>query len=149
MSIRKSGVGWLKLMAALAALSIGAIAGIGVSAMVGGAATGKTSSSSPVSFPVNTNGQTYGSSLGVGLSAEPDLILAAATNGRTGYILRKTLWAADGTDVTSLSQASAYMSNSTSVRTIPVYEKDGTTVIGSFVIPSVQGSGGPVPISGG
>lgn len=145
MSMSKARVGWLKLTTAIIALSVGATAGIGITAVVGGASTGNASSSSKISFPLNVNGQTYGSSLGVGLSAEPDLILAVATNGRTGYISRKALWAVDGTDVTSLSQASAYMSRSTLARTIPVYEKDGTTVIGSFVIPGVQNSGGPAP----
>ena len=144
-TLNKARVGWLKLTTAIIALLVGAIAGIGVTAIVGGASTGNSSGSSKISFPLNVNGQTYGSSLGVGLSAEPDLILAVGTNGRTGYISRKTLWAVDGTDVTSPSQASAYMSRSTSARTIPVFEKDGTTVIGSFVIPSVQNSGGPAP----
>lgn len=60
---------------------------------------------------VNANGQTYGVPNDSGI---PDLTAAQATNGKIGYILQDDLWNADGKS------------------TIPVYESDGTTVIGEF-----------------
>ena len=75
------------------------------------------------SYPVNENGETYGT-LAEGTlplfpienieqyERLPDLIAAVSSNGREGYVRKKDLY--EGGDA------------------IPVYEQDGTTVIGTF-----------------
>jgi hypothetical protein len=45
-------------------------------------------------YPVNGKGQSYGSSLGVALEDEPDLVGARATNGKDGYVVRVELYPA-------------------------------------------------------
>jgi hypothetical protein len=104
-------------------------------------------------FPTNGNGQTYGSDspMTPGLISpgeEPDLISAIGTpldgTGHvTGYILRSQDDAVDGADVTNPAQAVAWDEahtgpNATPV-SIPLYTRDGTTVIGTFTV------GGPTP----
>jgi len=114
-------------------LTLGAGTGVAVASLSG--AAGPRNAVSAVTFPTNQNGQTYGSASKVGLQNEPDLIYAVATNGKKGYIYRSQLWAADGTNVNSPSAAQQYMQQETST-TIPVYDENGTTVIGEFVIPA-------------
>lgn len=128
-------------------LALGAGLGVGVSALTSGASTGVTAPSNPGNFPTNANGQTYGSSSNVSLENEPDLIYAIATNGAVGYISRSQLWAADGTNVQSPAQAANYMASATSPRFIPVYESDGSTIVGQFEISGTNSStsGQPIP----
>jgi hypothetical protein len=123
------------LVVALGALGVGAIAGAAVTTF-GRSSSTQSIANNDSGFPVNANGQTYGSDSNVSWNSQPDLISAIATNGKSGYISRDALEAVDGSDVNSPSQATAYMANTKSSRTIPVYEQDGTTVIGSFVIPA-------------
>jgi hypothetical protein len=123
------------LVAVLGALGVGAVAGAAVTT-IGRSSSAQSIANHDSSFPVNANGQTYGSDANTTWKSQPDLIAAFATNGKTGYISRIALEAVDGSDVNSLSQASAYMANTKTSSTIPVYEQDGTTVIGSFVIPA-------------
>lgn len=94
-------------------------------------------SKSPNYYPTNANGQTYGSAL-FAYSAEymPDLIAAVGTNGREGYILRSDEQAA--VDLT-LEEVLSGAGNEDV--TIPLYESDGKTVIGEFVIHAAQGAG--------
>jgi hypothetical protein len=99
----------------------------------GGSNVAGAAGDSGSTFLTNSAGQTYGSDSGVSQSDAPDLILTYATNGDLGYVYRTALWAADGTDVNSPAQAAAYMARTTP-NSIPVYEENGTTVIGSFVI---------------
>ena len=83
-------------------------------------------------WAVNARGQTYGVVNDRGI---PDLIAEDATNGRSGYISRKELEAADRGNSTSPEEAlrdQAQRAGKTI--TIPVYEADGTTVIGRFAI---------------
>lgn len=123
------------LVVGLGALGVGAVAGAAVTT-VGRSSSTQSISKDDSGFPVNANGQTYGSDSNVSWNNQPDLISAIATNGMSGYISRVALEAVDGSDVNSPSQASAYMANTKSASTVPVYEQDGTTVIGSFVIPA-------------
>ena len=132
--MKNSHVSRLTIVIVLSALSIGVVAGVAATSVVG-ASSAQTPTLSVGGFPTNANGQTYGSSSGVSFDSQPDLILAIATNGRTGYISRDAMEAVDGSNVSSLAQAAAYMSQDAS-HTIPVYEQDGTTVIGSFAIPA-------------
>ncbi|MCF7758615.1 hypothetical protein KQ941_29750 [Paenibacillus xylanexedens] len=82
-------------------------------------------------YPKNKNGQTYGSSVyATSLETEPDLILATGVDGTEGYLLRKDM---EGELPKTLEEAIA-MQNSRSPegRDIPLYDKDGETVIGVF-----------------
>ncbi|ROQ37012.1 hypothetical protein EDF46_2456 [Frondihabitans sp. PhB188] len=71
-----------------------------------------TSTTSP--WGVNANGQTYGTPNGHGY---PDLVPLRADNGKLGYALATEAW--------QLTPASEKLTS------ITVYEKDGTTVIGT------------------
>lgn len=62
---------------------------------------------------VNADGQTYGT---INDRGTPDLVAAVATNGRSGYVYaRQLIWGASGV-------------------TLTVYESDGKTPIGKFVL---------------
>lgn len=91
-------------------------------------------------YAVNDNGLSYGSSADASsLENEPDLIEVLATNGRTGYVLKRDLDAADGTAATQTFKSPEdalewQRSRGSAPVTIPVYESDGTTVIGEFTV---------------
>ena len=70
------------------------------------------------------------------LMPSSDLIKAEATNGKTGYISRTEMEAVDGSHVQNPSEALAYMewAEEHGPFVINVYERDGKTVIGEFVI---------------
>jgi hypothetical protein len=74
--------------------------------------TGQYASSSTLPWDKNAKSETYGQ---CNINGCPDLIGAQATNGKIGFVLTKQMSA--GPD-----------------RYIPVYESDGTTVIGRFSI---------------
>lgn len=85
---------------------------------------------------VNADGNTFGIQNEKGM---PDLIAVSATNGRDGYVKRTELDAADGTEAarhfTSPQDALRWQQERKGKSvSIPVYEADGKTVIGSFVI---------------
>lgn len=83
-------------------------------------------------WAVNARGQTYGV---VNDRGTPDLIAADATNGRSGYVSSDELDAAGGGNPTSPEQALQEQADRAGTTiTIPVYEADGMTVIGDFVI---------------
>lgn len=83
-------------------------------------------------WAVNAKGDTYGVVNGDGT---PDLVAVEATNGRTGYAYARDLAGAEGPRFTSPADALAWQAahQGTSV-SIPVYEADGETVVGEFVI---------------
>ncbi len=84
------------------------------------------------SWKVNASGQTYGVA---NIRGAPDLIAAIATNGQQGYIETSQLHTADGSNVNSPAEALEWQRQHAGTSTdIPVYESDGTTVIGQFVI---------------
>ena len=95
----------------------------------------------PTDFGVNEHGQTFGvtgSSRG-----EPDLIAVVATNGAPGYVLRRDLEDADGTAAaegfTSPGDAAEWQeSQPDGVILLPVYESNGTTVVGEFAVETGQ-----------
>jgi len=84
-------------------------------------------------WPVNAQGQTYGSSAGAASAPdEPDLVLAQATNGRVGYVLATDL---EGPMPASPEEALAWQAASAGkTRVIPVYLADGVTIIGEFQV---------------
>ena len=77
------------------------------------AITGQYATSSTAPWSRNARGQTYGQ---CNVRGCPDLIGAQATNGRLGFVLTAQFDSFQGTGY------------------IPVYESDGTTVIGKFSI---------------
>lgn len=89
-------------------------------------------------WATNESGQTYGVENSNG---SPDLIAVIATNGRAGYVHRAELEEANGTaaarEFTSPEDALQWQEERAGKTfTVPVYEADGTTPIGEFVIAS-------------
>jgi hypothetical protein len=81
--------------------------------------------------PRNAKGQSYGSSaLSKTPADDPDLILVVATNGREGYAYSSEL---NGELPKSPADA-ARVSAANKGRAIPVYQSDGVTRVGEFVI---------------
>lgn len=81
---------------------------------------------------VNAKGETFGVHNEHG---EPDLIAVSATNGRFGYAYVADMNAADGPEPTSPEHA-VELQEQLAGRgvSVPVYESDGETVVGEFVI---------------
>lgn len=93
-------------------------------------------------YPKNARGQTYGTNAPTEVITasnagraqamnlnNPALVLVVATNGKTGYAYARQL---NGPMPKNPQQAIAM--NAQPPRTIPVYAKNGTTVIGTFVV---------------
>ena len=94
---------------------------------------------------INANGQTYGVA---NQNGTPDLIAVVIDQGKTqGYVEASELNCASGGDPKSIAQALAWSTQNRNI-SIPVYESDGTTVIGAFVIGGATGPNIPtVPLS--
>lgn len=90
-------------------------------------AVSQYASSRASSWGTNANGQTFGVQNDAGL---PDLVAVWASNGQSGYAYATELFPEDGQYVSA---------------TIPVYESDGQTVIGSYDI-EVAATGDIEPI---
>ena len=83
-------------------------------------------------YPVNENGQTYGSaSYATSLETEPDLILATGVGSTIGYVQSEDL---NGVQPKTPEEALELMRKAPSARKIPLYAVDGKTVIGTFEI---------------
>lgn len=108
-----------------------AAAGVFVGSMLLGEATASDSEDlgkvNP-GYEVNEAGQSFGSSAGMAHDDEPDLIEVIATNGAVGYVEKADLY---GIDPESPAEAVA---STTGERAIPVYESDGSTVVGEFIV---------------
>ncbi|WP_429842377.1 hypothetical protein [Brevibacillus sp. FIR094] len=86
---------------------------------------------SPPNYPINEQGQTYGSDpLTIEPSQKPDLLKATGENGVEGYVKTSDL----RPPVSSPEEAIAFqkITEATGYRSIPLYETDGKTVIGEF-----------------
>jgi len=95
---------------------------------------------------VNANGQTYGVSNQKGT---PDLISVVIDDGtKYGYVKESDLNCASGGDPTSPSQALEWQKVSQNRNvSIPVYESDGVTAVGTFILGNASGaSASTVPI---
>jgi hypothetical protein len=99
------------------------------------------------SWGVNASGKTYGVQ---NQNGTPDLIAVVIDQGKTqGYVESSELNCAGGGDVESLAQALKWdkVSQNRNV-SIPVYESDGTTVIGTFIVGNATGpDASTVPLS--
>ena len=97
-------------------------------------------------YPENDRGMTYGSGANVDEDDPgPDLVAAYGTNGRCGFIRAADL---EGDQPRNPEEAAEYMANlDTDGHDIPLYARDGVTVIGWFHIdsPRVLTSGAPEP----
>lgn len=92
-------------------------------------------------YKVNASGLTFGSAATASSpEKEPDLIEVVATNGVVGYVYKKDLDAANGTEAarTFTSPEQALEWQRTAAQTLPaivrVFESDGETVVGEFVV---------------
>lgn len=86
---------------------------------------------SKAEYDVNENGETYGSAISANtIGVEPDLIAAVGTNGVNGYIKAEELTP----EVSTVEEALALMGENGSVRTISLYDVDGTTILDQFDI---------------
>lgn len=80
----------------------------------------------------NKNGEVYGSELYLNeIGIEPDLINALGEDGVVGYVKRADL---DALSIDNPMEVESYESNKPIYRTIPLYECDGETEIGVFVV---------------
>jgi hypothetical protein len=79
-------------------------------------------------WKTNANGQTYGT---INQNGTPDLVAVDATNGQQGYVYATQL---NPPGPTSPAQALAEQAANSNGEFIPVYESDGTTVIGRFEV---------------
>ncbi len=96
---------------------------------------------------INANGKTYGVH---NQSGTPDLIAVIINQGSTnGYVEASELNCAGGGDVTSPAEALAWDKASQNRNvSIPVYESDGVTVVGTFTVGSATGPNAQtVPLS--
>jgi hypothetical protein len=87
-------------------------------------------------WATNEQGQSYGVENSKG---SPDLVAVIATNGKTGYAFRTDLDDADGTNAAetfkSPEDAIAWQKARQGMTfRVPVYESDGTTLVGEFVV---------------
>lgn len=84
-------------------------------------------------YPRNGEGQSYGSVMQAPRpDLEPDLILVETTDGKTGYARKVDM---DGPNFKSPEAALAWQrAHANAARRIPVFNADGMTVIGQFVI---------------
>jgi hypothetical protein len=87
----------------------------------------------------NANGQTYGASNQNGI---PDLVAVVIDKGTVhGYVKASDLSCAESGDVKSPAEALIWDTESRNRNiSIPVYESDGTTVIGTFIMGDAEGS---------
>ncbi|WP_460627483.1 hypothetical protein [Intrasporangium mesophilum] len=86
---------------------------------------------------VNAKGETYGVMNDKG---EPDLQLVVATNGRDGYVYTRDLNTAGGPPPADPAEAAERSRAMSAGIPITVYQSDGETVIGEFVV----GGGGSI-----
>jgi len=82
-------------------------------------------------YPTNDNGLTYGPNMGdmTIILGEPDLLLTKGENGTIGYAKKVDL---DGPQPKTPEEAVKL--NDTYPREIPLYDADGETIIGKFII---------------
>lgn len=88
-----------------------------------------------VEYPVNEQGQTYGSLADAPNDDEaPDLVLVELPNGEEGYVKSKDLFAAEGENASTPAEAKASERKleKTGGIDLPAFESDGKTPAGTF-----------------
>lgn len=83
-------------------------------------------------YQTNMNGQTFGPNIynNSYIGNEPDLIAAYGIDGTFGYVLATDF----DSNPCNPTEAIAQQNKNGNLRVIPLYDKDGETVIGEFVI---------------
>lgn len=85
-------------------------------------------------YKINENGQTYGSELfAPSRDYVPELILAIGDDGTEGYIKKEELY-----NVIDLSYEEVMAGVTVQDTFIPLYQSDGKTIIGNFIIRAVR-----------
>ncbi|MDA2804752.1 hypothetical protein [Nocardiopsis suaedae] len=101
------------------------------------------------SYATNAQGQTYGSALEARTpQEEPDLIEAYGDDGTLGYVKADDLKGPDQTREEVLEHIDAQERDAIPDVRIPLYERDGTTVIGTFTIDGSDASRSEETVSG-
>lgn len=123
----------ITLAAAVAVVGAGLV---GVSLPAGPAASDDRALAGPA-YPTNAAGQTYGTDARADREEDfPDLVAAYATNGKVGYVRNDDLIevppASPAEAVARQKWLDAQFAPGDVVRVIPVFAKDGATVIGEF-----------------
>ncbi|MBT2537351.1 peptidase M56 family protein [Arthrobacter sp. ISL-69] len=98
-------------------------------------------------WAVNADGNTYGME---NENGSPDMIAVMATNGNRGYAYRSELEEADGTAAMKTFKSPQDALDWQEARRgksffVPVYDADGKTVVGEFVVGPANGQVGQVP----
>jgi hypothetical protein len=84
-----------------------------------------------ITYPQNGQGQTYGSASDApSPEDEPDLIRAYGVDGTIGYVKKEDL---DGPRPKTPEEA-VRLTNEAKPREIPLYDDDGETIIGKFIV---------------
>ena len=125
------------------------VAGLALSVLIGGYGISAISSADDTSeisktidtirgyFEINDNGETYGTYIdkGDGEWEEPDLMAVVGLNDVEGYVRKIDLYD-ESNQPNNPEEAIAYTKKreKEGPRIIPVYEKDGNTVIGKYRI---------------
>ncbi|WP_252502732.1 metal ABC transporter substrate-binding protein [Sporosarcina sp. Marseille-Q4943] len=83
-------------------------------------------------YPINDNGQTYGPNMEdmAVIFGDPDLMLATDENGTIGYVKKVDL---DGPQPRTPAEA-VRLTKEAKPREIPLYDIDGETIIGKFIV---------------
>nr|WP_281054652.1 M56 family metallopeptidase [Thermosediminibacter oceani] len=132
---------WVRMVAIAMTLAIVLLGAISVGAVETLALESKSSSESALPKPkeisnyqyqVNEYGETYGPAIYAEfLGEEPDLIAAIGIDGTFGYVRSSDLKTPD-----PRTPEEAVAQNKLGARLIPLYDKDGRTVIGQFKVGS-------------
>ena len=124
-------------------LAVGFASGAVIAASISSASASDPSDADKAYFPVNEQGETYGSAIDQAPDGiEPDLIAAINQDGREGYIKKTDLEeahpAAQGADdprfTTKDIRGVEVAVIETGIDEIPFYAEDGRTIIGTFVV---------------
>lgn len=121
----------------LAGASIGLALGgfLGGSAVAGVLSTGPAEDAPKPEYASNQSGLSYGSAASaVSPETEPDLILVETKDGTTGYVYKTDLDRASGADVKTPDDALVWQNARSGPASIPVYDVDGKTPIGEFIV---------------
>lgn len=122
-------------MIAVSSLALGSIVGVlaGADAPPSPSPVEEARAALPESARIRTNpsGETYGSAVDAAKPQdEPDLILVVATNGKEGYVRRSDLELPEP----RTPEMAARRGDDPAPRSLRVYESDGRTEIGEFIV---------------
>lgn len=123
-----------RFLLAACVMTCAGIGGLGI----GSALAAGDGAAHPAPVTTNSRGQTVGEIDGLPPAEYPDLVKVTATNGMTGYVDSALVNELTGANVKTPEEALAWnrqMQAATwDTKEIPVFEADGVTQIGVFVI---------------